>query len=139
MFWPYSIPREINALTWLERTRLRDSVMKRYEFDSSTHKRAFFEILILITILAFAVYLSDIFSLKSLVLIAVWIAVVVVLVIIFGTLEHRAFRQLFSTELVERGIRPSSCLICGYSLAGAIASSCPECGTPLAPKEPIDS
>ena len=34
-------------------------------------------------------------------------------------------------KAIEEGVRPESCIRCGYDLRGSVSSACPECGMSL--------
>ena len=61
--------------------------MNRYEYASSTQKRAFFQILALIVLLGSSWYITNLFDLHSSALVNIWIAVGICLVVVFGVLE----------------------------------------------------
>ena len=52
--------------------------------------------------------------------------------VIGSSFRRRALRRALSAELFKLHLRPSECLICGYSLEGIDSVACPECGQPLA-------
>lgn len=50
--------------------------------------------------------------------------------------EEPKIRKFLGKLLTVKGVRPRFCLKCDYDLRGSDSTSCPECGTVLAPVDP---
>ncbi|MEX0655751.1 MAG: hypothetical protein WD534_03235 [Phycisphaeraceae bacterium] len=48
-------------------------------------------------------------------------------------LHSRVLRRKLKQLMLEQGLRPSSCLDCGYDLRATEGDTCPECGGQIAP------
>lgn len=67
------------------------------------------------------------------------LGILLLLTLFESQMVDKRTKRAFSELLIEKGIRPATCLRCGYNLRGSTSDTCPECGEKTAPATDIDS
>lgn len=130
MWWHLVDHPAIAHLHWQDRERLGEAAQNRYRHQPRVWVGAF------IPSLPFWAFLLLLLNRHQLAPLMQWVVWAVLLLI---TVEHvwsifamrRRLAAALGEQLLEEGIRPCVCLVCGYDLRGTDSDRCSECGAEL--------